>query len=196
MELTRSSDYRLETRDQAGAAAILTEVGALEEIAQAVIAHCQAHAPAPPYKPQEIQRRLTPLGWLPEVRVPPYDPRHDRRPINERYDLYKVFERDNGTWVGVAIEIEKWEVWTDFLKFRRGIQRRQIDAGVLLHDNVSNLNYVYEHLRWLSEPLFGALPVLYAAPEGPGLANVGRSRSMTYALYRFPPPRADTGRPS
>lgn len=179
--------YRLQTRDQAGAERILSEVGALAEIAQAVIAHCEAHAPAPPYRPQEIKQRLTPLGWLPEVRVPPYDPQHDRLPINERYDLYKVFERANGTSVGVAIEIEKWEVWNDLLKFRRGLQRRQIGAGLVLHDNVSNLNYVYEHLRWLSEPLFGELPVLYAAPDGPGLANAGRSRRLTYAPYRVPP---------
>jgi hypothetical protein len=33
----------------------------------------------------------------------------------------------------------------------------------------SKLNYVFEHMRWVSEPLVGDLPVLYAAPHGPGL---------------------------
>jgi hypothetical protein len=179
--------YRLETRDQAGAEAILSEAGALAEIAAAVIAHCDAHAPGPPYKPQEIKRHLTPLGWLSEVRVPPYDPRHDRLPINERYDLYKTFECNDRTSIGVAIEIERWEVWNDLLKFRRGLRRGQIAAGLLLHDNVSNLNYVYEHLRWLSEPLFGDLPVLYAAPRGPGLSEEWHASRITYGPYRFPP---------
>jgi hypothetical protein len=176
--------YRLERRDQAGAETILSEVGALQEIADAVIAHCEAHAPAPPYKPQEIKKRLAPLGWVPEVRVPPFDPQHDRLPINERYDLYKVFQRANGASVAVAIEIEQWQVWNDLLKFRRGLQRRQIAAGLVLHDNVSNLNYVYEHLRLVSEPLFGELPVLYAAPAGPGLNDTWRPRGISYAPYR------------
>ena len=46
------------------------------------------------------------------------------------------------------------EVWTDLLKFRRGIQRHQIAVGVILHDNPANLYYVYHHLRLISEPLF------------------------------------------
>ena len=60
-------------------------------------------------------------------------------------------------------------MWTDLLKFRRGIHRGQIAAGVILHDNPANLAYVFEHLRLLSEPLFGDLPVLFIAPAGSGL---------------------------
>ncbi len=85
--------------------------------------------------------------------MPPFGPQYDNLPINDRYDLWKSFELDGGARIGVAIEMERWEVWTDLLKFRRGIQRHQIAVGVILHDNPANLYYVYHHLRLISEPL-------------------------------------------
>jgi hypothetical protein len=177
--------YRLRVEDQAGAADILQRVGALAEIEQAVVAHCEEHAPEPPYRPQEIKKRMAP-SWRPEVRVPPFEPQYDDLPINDRYDLWKSFELDGGARIGVAIEMERWEVWTDLLKFRRGIQRHQIAVGVILHDNPANLHYVYHHLRLISEPLFSALPVVFAAPEGEGLETTAPPSSRRFAPYRMP----------
>lgn len=177
--------YRLRVEDQGGAADILRRIGALTEIEQAVVTHCKEHTPKPPYRPQEIKKRLAP-SWRPEVRVPPFEPQYDDLPINDRYDLWKSFELDGGTQIGVAIEMERWEVWTDLLKFRRGIQRRQIAVGVILHDNPANLHYVYHHLRLISEPLFSALPVMFAAPEGEGLETAAPPSSRRFAPYRMP----------
>lgn len=177
--------YRLRTKDQAGALSILRRCGALGQIERAVLAHCSQYAPEPPYKPQEIKRRLKPDGWIPEVRVRPYDPQHDELPINDRYDLWKPFDLD-GQVIGVAIEIEKWEVWNDLLKFRRGLHRGQIAAGVILHDCPANLAYVHDHLRHLAGPLFDDLPVLFVAPEGQGLAQAFVASKRKYAPYRMP----------
>jgi hypothetical protein len=80
----------------------------------------------------------------------------------------------------------RWEVWTDLLKFRRGIQRHQIAVGVILHDNPANLYYVYHHLRLISEPLFSALPVVFAAPEGEGLETAAPPSNRRFAPYRMP----------
>jgi hypothetical protein len=178
-------EYSVQVEEQAGAGGLLTDVGALAEIEQAVIAHCVDHAPQPPYKPEEIKNRLEPAGWLREVRVPPFDPQYDALPINERYDLWKVFDAERGR-VGVAIEIERWEVWTDLLKFRRGIQRGQIVAGVILHDNPQTLSYVFNHLRHLSEPLFGEMPVAIIAPTGPGLADATTAKARSFSPFRMP----------
>ena len=49
------------------------------------------------------------------MRVPPFGPQYDNLPINDRYDLWKSFELDGGARIGVAIEMERWEVWTDLL---------------------------------------------------------------------------------
>jgi hypothetical protein len=113
--------YRVVAKDQAGALAVLRRTKALAEIRKAVIDHCEEHAPNPPYRPQAIKQRLAP-SWVPEVRVPPFASKHDELPINDRYDLWKPFKLEE-RWIGLAIEIEKWEVWTDLLKFRRGINR-------------------------------------------------------------------------
>jgi len=177
--------YRLRVEDQAGGADLLRRVGALAEIEQAVLEHCAAFAPEPPYRPQEIKKRLGPLGWVSEVRVPPCDPQYDDLPINDRYDIWKSFDVE-GVPIGVAIEMERWEVWTDLLKFRRGIQRHQIAVGVILHDNPANLAYVFEHLRLISEPLFGSLPVAFIAPEGEGLAESHPISTRTFTPYRMP----------
>lgn len=129
--------------------------------------------------PQEIKNHLKPLGWTPEVRVPPFHVRYDDLRINDRYDLWKSFELD-GARIGVAIEIERWEVWNDLLKFRRGIQRGQIAAGVILHDSLESLTYVFEHLRLVSEPLFSELPILFVAPAGEGLKNAANPRALHF----------------
>jgi hypothetical protein len=163
-----ASPYTLSTRSQNGAEELLDRLGALAEIRAAVIAHCDANAPAPLYKPQEIKRRLGPLGWRPELRVPAYSPDWDHLRGNERYDLCKQFDEDGET-AGVAIEIEKWEIQNDLLKFRRGVQRGMIAAGVILHDGPRHLDYCFEHLRHVSEPLFGHIPILFCAPAGPGV---------------------------
>src|SRR4051812_8721210 len=83
--------YELIVRSQAGAEELLLELGALQEIEQAVLAHCAAYAPEPPYKPQEYKKHLAAFGWAPEVRVPPYSAELDDWPINERYDAFKFF---------------------------------------------------------------------------------------------------------
>ncbi len=177
--------YELIVGEQAGARDLLVRIGALEEIEIAVIAHCQATAPNPTYRPQAIKRLLGQHGWIPEVRVPPYDERYDDLPINDRYDLYKVFD-DDSKRIGIAIEIERWEVWTDLLKFRRGIHRGQIVAGVVVHDNPESLTYVFDHLRLVSEPLFGDLPILFAAPSGKGLQGPCSPAPKKYKPYLMP----------
>lgn len=162
--------YSFDIRGQAGAEALLDELGALQEIRDAVVAHCEAHAPAPPYKPQEIKRRLAAAGWQPEKRVPSFSPDWDHLRGNERYDLYKGFQRPHGSDAGVAIEIERWEIQNDLLKFRRGFARGLVVAGVILHDGPGHLRYCFEHLRHVNEPLFSDLPILFCAPSGPGLS--------------------------
>lgn len=162
------SDYRLATRSQAGAEDLLRRLGALGEIERAVIRHCEATAPTPTYKPQEIKRWLRPDGWEPEKRVLAFSPDWDHLRINERYDLFKEFGSGDES-AGVAIEIERWEIHNDLLKFRRGLNRGMIVAGVLLHDGPANLTYCFNHARHLSEPLFGDIPLVFCAPEGPGI---------------------------
>ena len=67
---------------------LLGDLGALAELESAVLAHCEEYRPNPPYRPQLVKKRLAPDGWLPEVRVPPYDPAQDEvLTVNERYDL-------------------------------------------------------------------------------------------------------------
>ena len=113
---------RLAVRSQAGAEEILHDLGALDEIRDAVLGHCEEYRPAPPYKPQLLKERLKRHGWIPEVRVPPFNPKLDDLPIYERYDMLKFFPRDGGE-VGVAIEMDNWMVHRDLLKFRRGFKR-------------------------------------------------------------------------
>jgi hypothetical protein len=162
------SAYRLAVRSQAGAEDLLRGLGALSEIERAVVSHCEASAPSPAYRPQDIKRLLAPAGWQPELRVPAFSADWDHLPINERYDLFKTFDSVGGQG-GVAIEIEKWEIQNDLLKLRRGLQRGLIVAGVLLHDGPGNLTYCFDHVRHLSEPLFGEIPIMFCSPEGPGL---------------------------
>src|SRR5262245_28175129 len=103
-ELERAP-YELVARSQAGAEDLLRELGALGELKEAVLGHCEANRPSPLYKPQEYKKRLAVHGWIPEARVPPYSPEHDDLRINERYDALKFFERDQEQ-VGVALEME------------------------------------------------------------------------------------------
>lgn len=180
-----TSEYSLLVRDHGGARQILEATGALAEIENAVLAHARATAPTPTYEPQAIKRLLAQHDWVPEARVPPYDEQYDDFPINDRYDLYKVFTH-SGARVGIAIEMEKWEVWNDLLKFRRGLHRGQIAAGVLIHDNPQNLTYVFEHLRLVSEPLFGDLAILFAAPSGVGLPAPKSPSKKQYQPYLMP----------
>jgi hypothetical protein len=163
-----SDPYELAVRSQADAVSVLEKVGALDEVRDAVLAHCEQHRPSPPYRPQMLKERLKPLGWIPEVRVPPFAQECDDMAINERYDALKFFD-DGGTEVGVAIEMDNWMVHRDLLKFRRGFHRGQIVAGVIIQPNYRDTHYCYEHFRHLNEPLFGDIPVLFCCPRGPGL---------------------------
>jgi hypothetical protein len=180
--------YTLLHRDQSGALGRLEAIGALAEIEHAVLAHCGAQAPLPRYQPQEIKRRMKPMGWRPEIRVPMYsawvEAQAERQP-NDRYDLFKVFQED-GRRIGVAIEIEDWEIQNDLLKFRRGAARGQIAVGVVLHPNESAMRYVFDHVRLLTEPLFADLPIAFLAPDGPGLERHEPKRSPSYSPYLFP----------
>ena len=157
-------DYVLRVRDQAGAADLLksSAPGRARDCCDRTLR--SICAPSPPYKPQEIKKLLAPHGWIPEVRVKPFRAQYDALPINDRYDIWKPFALGNKR-IGVAIEMELWNVWTDLLKFRRGLHRGQIHVGVVLQDNVEHMTYVYEHLRLLSEPLFGKLPVRGVLPH-------------------------------
>ena len=76
--------YELLVRDQSGARDLVEKIGAFSEIETAVISHCQQTAPKPTYTPQAIKQLLAPHGWIPEVRVPPYDERYDDLPINDQ----------------------------------------------------------------------------------------------------------------
>jgi len=51
----------------------------------------------------------------------------------------------------VAIEIERWEIQNDLLKFRRGFARGLVAAGVILHDGPDHLRYCFEHLRHVND---------------------------------------------
>jgi hypothetical protein len=185
MSSTGANGYRLRVEYQADSEERLRETSALAEIEAAVVAHCLAHAPNPPYRPQAIKERLAPLGWQPEIRVPPFDAQYDDLPINDRYDLWRTFEVGD-TPIGVAIEIERWEVSGDLLKFRRGIERGQIAVGVVLHDCPDTLAYVYQHVRLISGPLLSEIPVAFAAPEGAGLAGPRPPSQRHFSRYPMP----------
>jgi hypothetical protein len=178
-------EFELAYESQAGAAQLLTKLGALGELRDAVLQHCRETSPSPPYKPERIKQLMKPAGWVPEVRVPPLSSAYDALPINDRYDLWKVFET-NRREVGVGIEIEKWEVWHDLLKFRRGYDRGQIVAGIILHDNPANLHYVYDHLRLVALRLFADIPILFAAPKGGDLLSAKESAGPKYQPYLMP----------
>ena len=179
------SEFELVCRSQAGADVLLRELGALDQLRDAVVSYCvDSGVPAPPYKPQEIKKRLRVHGWLPEVRVPPLNPKHDQLPVNDRYDLWKDFAAP-GEHVGVAIEIERWAIWNDLLKFRRGLNRGQIRAGIVLHDHPQHLDYVFNHLRLMVEPVFDDIPILFAAPSGGALPEP-YERKRNYQPYRMP----------
>jgi hypothetical protein len=74
----------------------------------------------------------------------------------------------HGTEVGVAIEMDHWMVHRDLLKFRRGVKRGQIIAGAIIQPNYRETFYCFEHFRYLNEPLFGEIPIVYCCPRGPG----------------------------
>lgn len=177
--------YELVVRSQAGAEELLRDLGALSEIERAVLDHCEAYEPEPKYRPQEYKRRLAAFGWIPEVRVPPYSADLDDWGINERYDAFKFFEHD-GQEVGVAIEMEDWQITNDLLKFRRGFHRGQIAAGVLLQPHYSVLSYCFQRVRRLNEPLFGDIPILFVCPRGPGLKEPAEVPARKYSPFLMP----------
>ncbi len=180
-----AAPYELVVRSQAGAEELLRELGALAELEEAILGHCEAWRPEPLYKPQEYKKRLVDHGWIPEVRVPPYSSEHDDLPINERYDALKFYPRD-GEEVGVALEMEGWEIYNDLLKFRRGHARGQIVAGVILQPDHATLHYCFEQMRHLNEPLVGHIPILFVCPRGPGLNEWSEPKKRTFSPYRFP----------
>jgi hypothetical protein len=163
-----SDPYELAVRSQAGAEGILDRLGALDEIRDAILAHCELNRPLPPYDPEALKKLLRPRGWASEARVPPFDAVCDGMSINERYDALKFFDVE-GAEVGVAIEMNDWKVHRELLKFRRGFERRQIAVGAIIQPNYRETHYCFEHFRHVNEPLFGHIPVLYCCPRGPGL---------------------------
>ncbi len=177
--------YELVVRSQAGAEDLLRDIGALAKIEEAHLRHCEANRPEPLYRPQEYKKRLAVHGWIPEARVPPYSAEHDDLPINERYDALKFFARD-GEEIGIALEMEGWEIYNDLLKFRRGHARGQIVAGVILQPDYATLHYCFEHMRHLNEPLVGHIPILFVCARGPGLKEWTEPKRRTLTPYRFP----------
>jgi hypothetical protein len=118
--------------------------------------------------------------------VPPYDPDFDDKlRINERYAALKFFDTPHGQ-VGVALEMEGWDILNDLLKFRRGVARGQIEIGVILQPFYADMYYCFEHMRHLNEPLFGDIPILFCCPRGPGLKEPAKVRSVTYQPYLMP----------
>jgi hypothetical protein len=180
-----AAQYEVVVCSQAGAEPLLHDLGALAEIEEAILAHCAATEPTPPYRPEEYKRLLEQQGWRREVRVPPFHPKHDGLRINERYDAMKLFT-DADREVGVAIEMEGWEINNDLLKFRRGIERGQIVAGVILQPDYATLHYSYEHSRHVHEPLFGDIPIAFVCPRGPGLEEPTEQTKRTFAPYLMP----------
>ena len=60
--------YELVVRSQAGAEDLLRDIGALAQIEEALLGHCEANQPEPLYRPQEYKERLAVHGWIPEER--------------------------------------------------------------------------------------------------------------------------------
>jgi hypothetical protein len=164
------NEFSFLCRDQAGGERILHQLGALAEIEEAVVEH-YASLREPAYKPELQKQPFRDRGWTTEKRVPPFSPTWDFLRIGDRYDIFKEFEL-SGQVFGVAIEMERWEIHQDLLRFRRGFERGLIGCGVILTEGPGCLAYIYDHARHLSEPLFGSIPVLYCAPDGPGLPQV------------------------
>jgi hypothetical protein len=177
--------YGLKVRDQAGGLARLEELEAIQGIFQAVTAHCEEFRPSPPYKPELLKARLQALGWTREARVPPPSEDLDKLPINDRFDALKFFPSSEGE-VGVAIEIEGWEINNDLLKFWRAHRRGQIAVGVLIQPDPATLHYCFDQMRLLTEPLFEQLPIVYIAPDGEGLKQ--HSLPKPKKLKPFPMP--------
>jgi hypothetical protein len=118
------------------------------------------------------------------VRVPPFSPEQDVKAINERYDMLKFFDVASAE-VGVAIEMDNWMVHRDLLKFRRGVERGQIVAGIVIQPDYYDTHYCFEHFLYVNEPLFGELPVVYCCPRGPGLREP-KVRTRKYGPYLMP----------
>lgn len=177
--------YRVFIRDQSGAIAILEELGALDEVAGAVVSHCEEFRPEPRYRPELLKARLEEQGWLREARVPPPDPTLDSLPVNDRYDALKFFRRDQRE-VGVAVEIEPWQINNDLIKFWRGHIRGQIAVAVLIQPDPDTVRYCFGQMRLLTEPLFGHVPIAFLAPDGPGLKRLGNRTARKYAPFPMP----------
>src|SRR5205807_106571 len=142
--------------------------------------------PEPPYRPELLKGRLENQGWLREPRVPPPDPHLDALPINDRYDALKFLPR-KGHDVGVAVEIEPWQINNDLIKFWRGYARGQIAVGVLVQPDPATVRYCFDQMRLMTEPLFGHIPIAFLAPDGPGLERSITAKKRTYAPFPMPP---------
>jgi hypothetical protein len=172
-------------RDQAGGLGLLESLGVIDEIAAAVIGHCEEFRPAPPYKPELLKARLGAAGWMREARVPPPSPDLDGLPINDRFDALKFFDSEGGQ-VGVALEIEGWEIHNDLLKFWRASTRGQIAAGVIVQPDPATLRYCHGQMRLMTAPLFGHIPIVFVAPDGEGLKQATTREPKTFAPYPMP----------
>jgi hypothetical protein len=86
----------------------------MDEVASAVIGHCEEFRPDPPYRPELLKARLEGQGWMREPRVPPPSANLDDLPINDRYDAMKFFRAET-IEVGVAVD-ERWEIDNDLIK--------------------------------------------------------------------------------
>jgi len=62
------------------------------------------------------------------------------------------FFRARGREVGVAIEMDNWIVHRDLLKFRRGVARGQIVAGIVIQPDYYDTYYCFEHFLQINEP--------------------------------------------
>jgi hypothetical protein len=179
--------YGLIVREQSDALHILEDLSAMEEIASAVIAHCEQFRPEPPYKPELLKERLEAQGWMREARVPPPSGNLDQLPINDRYDALKFFRTTAGDATGVAVEIESWEINNDLIKFWRGHTRGQIAVGVLIQPDPGTVRYCFDQMRLLTEPLFGHVPIAFLGPDGPGLRQTISGKPRAYQPFPMPP---------
>jgi hypothetical protein len=112
---------------------------------------------------------------------------YDTRRINDRYDAWKAFHHE-GRAVGVALEIERWQINNDLLKFVRGQARQQMAVGVILHADPAEVAYSYEHSIRMAAPLWQELPLVLCSPDGPGLPPYGLPvvKASQQRPFRYP----------
>ena len=53
-------------------------------------------------------------------------------------------------------------------------------------DGPSTLVYCFDHMRLLTAPLFGHVPIVFVAPNGPGLKQAASTRPTNFGPFLMP----------